>query len=463
MHTKARPGIAGYSASRGLVMAAVLIAGGAVALGNGPDAGWLALPAVAAMLIACLGRVGTFPRVLALAVAVILGAACLRSPDPLLLLLAAAKRASFYGAFMLAVIALRDPVDHSGAFIRTKQALTSNGSAPSYPTLLAVAHVLSLVLHMGSISLLGSLSKRTDEPQGGRWMALATLHGFVTTTLWSPLSVAPAIVMSHLAGVNHAIVVAGGFCAAMAVLAGSMLFYRIGPVDTATDGGGKPASPLPLRDFGAIALYSLAIFVLLQATGSILHVSPMASVVLTLPCVIIAWTGLQALQHRDGHALGRWSAILFERLPRRSDEVLVMVLVGLLGPAVSDLLGEVPLARMMEQQHLGAAMVLLGAFWVVVLAALAGLNGLVTVVVLMESIPTAQQLGVPAEFLALVFIGAWALSAASSALSPATLLVSDAFGTRASTVAFDWNRPFSIIVLATASLLIVLGATWFSR
>jgi hypothetical protein len=97
-----------------------------------------------------------------------------------------------------------------------------------------------------------------------------------------------------------------------------------------------------------------------------------------------------------------------------------------------------------------------------VAAALVGLNGLVSVVVLMEAIPAPQILGVPAELVALVFILGWGVSAAASPLTPTTLLVAEAFRTTATRVAFVWNGKFSLALLVLASIGIGLSASLFA-
>jgi hypothetical protein len=440
----------------------LIVAGWAVALNVVADVPWLPVCVGGAFVAMALPRAHSLPKILALVVLAALAICPILDVDVVGVLTEGAGRGCFYGAFMAAVIALRDPVNASAAFGKAKGFISGRSAERSYPTLLIASHLLSLVLHMGSIGVVASLSERADASEPSKWAALATLHGFVTTTLWSPLSVAPAIVMAHMPAASHGMLTVSGMLVAALILLASMANRAAAPESQNPETRRVAPGRLALGDLGQIVVMILGIFALLQAAIVLLGISSMASVVVVIPVVVVAMTAAQSLQIGANGFVGTMKLLLFDRLPSRSDEVLLMVLVGVLGVAVSGLLENVPFAQFISGHRLGAAVVLVGCFWAIVAAALVGLNGLVSVVVLMEAIPAPQILGVPAELVALVFILGWGVSAAASPLTPTTLLVAEAFRTTATRVAFVWNGKFSLALLVLASIGIGLSASLFA-
>ncbi len=446
----------------GLGLITLLAAGMAVAVRRDADVGLIAFCAAFAFLALKLKSAQTFSRTLAMVTVGALVWCGLSGFAVFEIIVNGAFNACLYGAFMAAVIALRDPIDASPAFGTAKALLGRQVGARAYPVLLAAGHILSLVLHMGSIGLLGALTN-TGDGRVDRWAATAALHGFFTTTLWSPLSVAPAVVLTNLPHANHGVVLALGLAGATIILAASLIrHWLLGP--RIADGpAGAQRTPVAWLDFAKITAMILAIFVALQAATAALHVSALGSVVIIVPFVVIVMILFQSLgQHGLARARDRLASLIFVELPARSDEIVLMVIVGFLGAAVSRLVQTLPISQTLFDHHIGAVAVLLGCFWAIILAAMAGLTGLVTVVVLMQAIPAPDVLGVPPELVAIVFIAGWSISAAASPLTPTTLLVAQGFRISPTRVAWVWNGGFSLALVIAASAAFSV-AIWLTR
>jgi hypothetical protein len=421
---------------------------------------WVTFVALSGLIFIGFSRLSRFSKLFLIATTAVIAVIMLAASSPYGVWAESTNRAGLYAAFFAAVMFMREPAGHSAAFMRVAEWASTQTDRKRYVSFMLGSHLISLMISMGAIALLGALTSslpRNEEQLKGP--ALATLHGFFTTSMWSPLSVTPAIVLTYVTSANHAQVLAIGLTLAAVTMLASYIYNEVAGVKSfgsASGEGTVTAQPGRLLDFLQVMGSVVLVFAVIQAATKLLHIGVMAAVSLAVPCFVIFWISAQSL--RDGSGIRkRITNIVIELLPRQTEEIIMMACCGAIGAAAASHIADNPSVANIFKYALPSWAVLLGVFWIIIGATFVGLSGLVSAAVLLGAIPGPEQLGVSPNFYAIVFITAWACSAQTSPLTPTHMTLANFYEVSARKVAYSWNRNFCIFVLTayTAGILAV--------
>ncbi len=125
------------------------------------------------------------------------------------ILMSAFGRASFFAFFLVSLDLLRDAASSSPLIMRSGQKVIDQPPGRRYAVLTLSTHFFSILLNMGAINLLGTMTRRSIDAgyeKAGervsqiplRRMTLAMFRGFCSNTLWAPTSVTVVVVMAAI-------------------------------------------------------------------------------------------------------------------------------------------------------------------------------------------------------------------------------------------------------------------------
>jgi hypothetical protein len=120
------------------------------------------------------------------------------------------------------------------------------------------------------------------------------------------------------------------------------------------------------------------------------------------------------------------------------------------------------IAQLLLEVALPGLLVPVLIFWWVMLGAQLALNPIITVTLAGAVLPVPLVLGVAPEVVAASYMIAWGVCTAASPFTLSVLIISGLAGQDSRTVAWHWNRRFSIIAAAGVTALLIALAMWLS-
>ncbi|MBF0325619.1 MAG: hypothetical protein HQL42_11180 [Alphaproteobacteria bacterium] len=375
-----------------------------------------------------------------------------------LLLKAGAEAAAIIGLFT-SLGFLREAAETSGLVQRCGELMVRQPPGRRYAVLTLGAHVISLVLNFGVLSLLGVMITKgnTLEAAGGearikdirtRRMLSAILRGFALMTVWSPLSVSFAVVQTVVHDIAWQVLLPlQGLLAALLLVLGGWLDRREFPP---TSRRFEPQEAGAWNPLFHLCLLIMAIVAASVGIAHLLEVRIVIGAMIVMPLAAWAWLAVQRRDPRAATAhLGRR---VLETLPGFRNEVAMLGGAMFLGIVVAAYVPPAETARLLAALGLPpAALVVLLALAVMILAQF-GVSQIISVTLIGGALADLAELGLPPLAVASGLMGAWALSACSTPVGAAVLTVARIGQVPVIQVARLWNGRF---VLAGALLLSV--------
>jgi hypothetical protein len=375
-----------------------------------------------------------------------------------LLLKAGTEAAAIIGLFT-SLGFLREAAETSGLVQRCGELMVRQPPGRRYAVLTLGAHVVSLVLNFGVLSLLGVMITKgnTLESAGGdarikairaRRMLSAILRGFALMTVWSPLSVSFAVVQTVVHGIAWQVLLPlQGLLAALLLVLGGWLDRREFPPTSRRFEPQEAGAWTPLVHLCLLILVIVAASV---GTAHLLGVRIVIGAMIVMP--LAAWIWL-AVQRRDPvKAAAHLGRRVLETMPGFRNEVAMLGGAMFLGIVVAAHIPPAETARLLAALGLApAALVVVLALGVMILAQV-GVSQIISVTLIGGALADLAALGLPPLAVASGLMGAWALSACSTPVGAAVLTVARIGQVPVTQVARQWNGRF---VLAGAALLSV--------
>lgn len=339
--------------------------------------------------------------------------------------------------------------------------LRSTSGLRKYVTLNLQTFLLSLILNVGSVHLLAPLAIRrgeegADQPELRR-QALAIIRGFGVTPLWSPLSIAPLLVTSLVAGVSYRELLLPG----LIISAGMLL---LGWVMERALMRGKPApearqTPRTRPDYGVLAtLLSVVacISVIALAAGHFLKTSTIESISFAVFSTAFTWALGQGLFAQPAtRILAEISAIT----RRTSREGIMISSVVIMSATVAEISRHVNLAEM-HTSVLGSSLIAAVIPAVFLAGGALAINPTVTASLLAAFLAPGWPTG-GGLWLAVAMVWGWSMTVSFGPFTGSSLAVSSAVGTSSFVMTYRWNRGYTLTVLSIASPVLFLG-TWLA-
>ncbi|MAZ02388.1 MAG: hypothetical protein CMN56_04555 [Sneathiella sp.] len=385
-----------------------------------------------------------------------------------------AVRAQLFMSFITAIMVLREPAFRSQLLQAAGNIIVRQRQGRRVLMLLMGSHLFGLMMNMGSVVLLSSIASSRDREKGAtghsiaqRQSALAIVHGFVATMMWSPLSLALVVVLSQVQGVTSSMITPLGLLGVLFFLALSFAVSQLEvrlrrhrPELASTEQeetemrGGASFLKILMR----VILLVVVIFSTITAVSLGASVSVPVAVTLAIPLITFVWLMIQA--HGDlGICLrGPLANTIFRTLPSQSSEVGILLVAGFMGPVLVALMPTADINAFLHSHHTPPGVIVLVAFFAIVAGGVVAINPLISVTIVLGVLADPTALGIHPLYLALSILGAWVVGSSLSPYTSVTIVTASMFGVKSTTLALVWNRLFGAIALTVcAGLIFIFG------
>jgi hypothetical protein len=380
----------------------------------------------------------------------------LLSAHPLAVFVDAWRRGAAYGAFFLALGALRDAAETSPTVRRCGEHLVAQPPGRRYAALTAGGHLFGVILSYGAIELLGAMVARANtlasaggdalvQAARGRRMLMAVYRGFACMNCWSPLNIMTAVVSAAVPAADLRPLLPVAFAVAVGMMAIGWAMDRLGHADE----GDAPASgedwAIHLRVVGLVAL----VMALAEATSAWFRVGMATGVTLSVPVVGLAWVAAQLWRRgRTGELLLRRLGRFRRRLPQFRGEATVLASAGFFGVALGAALPAGGLAFL--AQGAPALIVPLAVPALLLATGLLGLNPIAVIAVVGAAVPDPRAVGVAPAVLAFACMLGWGVAVGMTPMSASAITTARWTRSDPWTVSVVWNGRYTLWVLLLA-------------
>ncbi|MEW5009473.1 MAG: hypothetical protein RPT25_10635 [Cycloclasticus sp.] len=392
-------------------------------------------------------------------------------------LLDAMSRAGFFVALFVGIGLLREATEVSQAIQRCGEYLVSQPPSRRYFTLAFGSHVFSIVLSIGTLSLLSGIVNKNntlESAQGNRevWdtrqrrMSMAIMRGFNATIYWSPFSLALIVTSASLEGGVASDFYGVGFVCAMVLLFWGWLLDFLS-TRGAKKTGAEPVSsherwPILLNLLGLVVV----VFIISLAVAELIDSSLLVGMLVSVPIVCVPWMMLcmpgPTLRQRFQQTAARLKLHAVEQFPSYRSEASMVGTAGALGVLLSAAVPKEMMAELLSSLHLSGLPLAIALVLTILVAGQLALVPLVTVSILASVLPAPELLGLRYEVLVLAFVGGWAFATQSSVFSGTTLVTARLFNRSAATIAYTWNGLF-VLSGSLVLCLMITGLHFFYR
>lgn len=389
------------------------------------------------------------------------------------LLARAIGRAAFFTWFLLAMDILRSAAMRSAMVLRSGQALVNQPPGRRYTMLTLGSHVLSMLLNMGALTLLGTMTRRSIEQQTKadtiqrseirlRRMTLGTARGFAAFTLWMPTSVTILVVLAAIPGLEWQEFALQGMATAATFMTLGWLIDRIS----------HPAPKAQFDPAGSLAQAILALVPMTLLTFAILGVGVVlaqlsglrliAALLISLPSFGLGWVLVQYQRTDPAMALRLaarriWRQVLPE-LTTLHNEIAILAAAGFISVLLPQQIDTAALGQLIAHTGMSTGLVLALLVWLVALGSIIGLNPIISVAVGLELLVRIPNFDASPRMLAMAGTTGWALTTGLSPLGASIRLTARCIGRSPVEIGLIWNRRFSLVAGCVVSAVLVLFA-----
>ncbi|WLR49174.1 hypothetical protein LC065_08470 [Halobacillus litoralis] len=312
--------------------------------------------------------------------------------------------------------------------------------------------LISPILNMGSVKIVHEMVEELKiNPV---ILGKSYLIGFTSSMLWSPYFASVAIVLYEVGGQFNQYIALGLTAALIQLVIGNLLFRHSSKkmehgkeiLDKGVKAGEKDdrEEKAHYKNLWKIFLMILSMIVCLLLLEYVTHISMLTLVSLIAVIVPIAWA---ILFHNWGRLQQEFKGYL-EKIAVMNHEITLFLSAGLFGLAIRNTAFSAYLQSFLlwnaEQSLLFFVLVI---FIVVLLFALMGIHQIVVIPILASQV-SGIDLGFSPEFLALIFIMSWSLSAVLSPLNAINIIVSHCLQRSGLTIGFRWNGTYIISIIS---------------
>lgn len=431
-----------------LALLTVIVGAIAQPLGAGMAAGLVASAALALYLLLEGWRCRLPGRVI-LALAILAALATLIwHPLPAQVLGKAGIAAAAIIGLFAALGFLREAAETSPLVQQCGELMVRQPPGRRYLVLTLGSHLISLVLNFGVLPLLGTMviKGNTLDAAGGdqrvvdirtRRMLSAMLRGFAMMTAWSPLSVAFAVTVVVIPGLDwgRLLPIQVGLAALLLALGWLLDRRAFPPSGHALPGVGQQTDWRPAwRMTALVAAVVCASVALAEALGVKLVVGAMVAV----PPSAVVWLLWQKRQPRKvAKELGQ---SLLRTMPNFRDEVAMLGGAMFAGTVAAAFLSPDSIGAMVQTLGLPPLVLVILLAWSIMALAQVGVSQIASVTLLGGALVHVA----PPLVLASAMMGAWALSACSTVVGAAVLTVARLGGVGVKVVGRDWNGLYVV-------------------
>ncbi len=373
-------------------------------------------------------------------------------------LLLGLERGAYLASFMTLMALLREGALFSPSVKTVGTYLTLQPPKRRFLALFAGGHLFSVLINLGSVSLLTPFIQRGvrgDQPfdaplsevqQIRERRQLSAIHrGFCWFLVWAPTAVTQAILPGLLTGIDAPRLIALGLFMAAVMLAVGWLEDTLVWTKTAKrlrSSGQVPPSfsnVFPATAFRNVVLVFGALFGLTIGASVIGKVNIVSGIMLAAPLVVVVWVYAQTSGHETGRAVQRLREIGFVTSPGLLRELVFISCAGFIGTTAAFLVPAEELSSLVSAWEMPGWLFLWALSIGVLVAGHIGLSP-ITMAVFLGTV-VSQMPTTPADITlcALAIAAGTAISSLGAPFASGVLMLSRASGYPATTLTWRWN------------------------
>ncbi|MFE3839139.1 hypothetical protein [Pseudogemmobacter sonorensis] len=363
-----------------------------------------------------------------------------------------------FAALLAMLGVLRHPVRRSDIIARAAAWLLAFPRATRYAAINIGSHFLSLLFNVGIIAMIGDLT-RNDRPAADdidaaerQSLIMAGMRGLVLMTIWSPMGIGFAIVVTSVSGLNAVHFLGLAFATAIVMLL--VTCFVEAPRDRAASvpdpSPDVRGSPMPLIAVLSACTGLLIVTILLHEGLAISFVS---ATVLVLPVFAILWLLLERKAPRI--PLSSDLRRMVAGIGDMRTESAIFLSATVIGAGISLVVREQGFWQIMQNGDVPVIAVLLFCLIVVPLAGALYIPHSILVVIIAQLFGSGPIGAEHPMALALSLMLGWSMAIAISPISATTLLTGNLCKVPPSIVGLNWNRSFVLTLAAISSVAVL--------
>lgn len=394
------------------------------------------------------------------------------------------NRGAFLAAFILLMALLREGAMTSHSILAVGKYLTNQPPNRRFFSLFAGSHFFSVLINLGSLSLLSPIIQRgirasaaTTEPLDEisqikeRRQLSASLRGFAWFLVWAPTAVSQAVMPALIDGINGAKLMATGICIALLMMVVNWLEdslrWRSFSKRLRAQGRPKPRSDtkFPTIAFRNIGLLSMALFGLSIFLSVSQSVSLVTGVMLASPIIVIIWVFVQNQWHNAqtmpvAASVTRLKEISFTSLPSYIRETVFIACAGFIGTMAAKLMPVGAIAETLNIAQMTPWLFLWCLSIAVLLLGHIGLSPITMAVFLGSIVAELPVLPTDPTWAALAIVSGTAICSMGAPFSGGILMMSRATGYGSLTLSWRWNGLATLLCTSVLAPVFWLLTTY---
>lgn len=384
-------------------------------------------------------------------------------------------QSGFLIAFILVLKLLEKGATTSRAILACGHYMTQQPPGRRYAALTLGAHVLGVIVNLGTVSLLAPLVLRGvwhEDPRDPadeigmakeRRQLCALLRGFAWMVIWAPTAIAPAVLFTLIPGIDHVRVILLGIMVAVIMLIVGWIEDRIRwrPFRRRLIAEGRlPAhlpEPFPGRDFLSLLAVCLVFAGLTMLCSRLGDVAIVPGLMLAAPVVAFGWVlsqnldaglpaALAATRRRAGEMAG-------EALPQSAPIAMTLGMSAYIGVAAAALVPAAELAEAVGIDRLPQWLFLAALPVLLVMVGHLAVSPIMMAVFFGSILGAVPHLPADPTLVALALSCGWALSMTATPFASVVLLTAQATGIPTTTLTWRWNWAFALAAEAVLALV----------
>jgi hypothetical protein len=415
-----------------------------------------------ALSLPMLGRTAQFMVGLGTVATVLLVA---RGAGGLPEVIVAGERGAFLACLILSLSFLRTAASSSPMVSACSAIIVNQPPGRRYLALMGGGHFLGVIMNFGVLNLLGPMVMQggdgSSAQQAARQrMMLAVVRGFSVAMLWSPTTLAQALIVEAVPGLRWIDLLPFTLSIAVLCAATGYLMER-GSAPSApqpnTPGAPRPYWPL-ISLCVVISLFLAAVLEVAQQA----NLSLIFAILPVAPVFSLLWIFIDlraAGDRRAGHSAAMALGSILRGFPFQANEIVLLGIAGYLGSLVATVLGAsspqaVGMIADMPLLPLAIAMMLL-----IAAGGQIGVNPVIGVSIIGGILAALPTLPGNPVILGLALSLGWVISHGSSPFSAAALIAGKNMDLPAWQVGYRLNGRYSLVLCGVGTAILACAAT----
>jgi hypothetical protein len=383
-------------------------------------------------------------------------------------------RAAYLASFILLMGFLRDAAVTSPSILTCGRYITHQPPKRRFVSVFGGSHFLSVMINLGSMSLLAPIIQRGVRGEGQDFADLdliaqvreqrqlsAALRGFAWFLIWAPTSVTQAILPTLIPGIDPYRLMGLGLLITAAMLALGWLedVARWQPLRRRLAAAGTlpsvEKSRPPWSSISNLAIVCAGLFGLTLVFFEIAPISIVTGAMLAAPIVVVIWIYRQqtAGNAQDGGLAERLGVAAFISMPGFVREAVFIGCAGFIGTLAAALVPADRLAAVMELGQTPGWLVMFALSFAVLLAGQVGLSPITMAVFLGSVYAELPYSPVEPTLAALAIAAGTAIASTGAPFSSAVAMLARVSGHDTLTLTWRWNGVFTLLSMALLALI----------